>query len=343
MNADSNIFKNEQILSPDYLPDILPHREQQIKQIANNLAPASKGRKPQNTFVFGSPGTGKTASIKHVFREFEDYSGIKTVYINCWDYKTAAAVLSKIAIDLGYPVQRRGWSKDEIFGKLIEVLNKINKGLIICLDEVDQLEQEALYDTLRLDVKSPLGVVAISNDPFAFANAEPRIKSSLAMDDIEFKPYTLEEMKNILQERVKYGITSLENGVVLLAANRAVQKGGDVRIGLQCLLKAGRIAEQENSNKVKVEHMKYVIREVKAVKPEILKEKIISHEKTILDILGDGDKWQSGELYRKYCEVVENPVSDRAFRDYVNHLEQVNLVKIRKRTVDGNARIISKV
>ena len=339
---ESTIFKNEEMLSPDHLPELLPHREQQIKQIANNLLPASKGRQPQNTFVFGSPGIGKTASIKYVFREFESYSGIKTIYINCWDYKTAVAVLSKTAIELGYPVQRRGWGKDEIFDKLIEVLNKINKGLIICLDEVDQLEQEALYDLLRLNSKNPAGLVAISNIPFVFVNAEPRIRSSLGMDEIEFKPYTLMEMKDILQERVKYGVTSVEDGVVMLAANHAVQKGGDVRIGLQCILKAGRVAEQENANKIKIEHMRKVLKEVKEVKPEILKEKVNGHERAILEILKDGKIWKSSELYKRYCEGSENHVSDRLFRDCINHLAEVNLVKIRKKKVHGSIRLISK-
>ena len=83
MYPESTIFKNEEILSPEYLPDLLPHRENQIKQIADNLLPASKGRRPQNTFLFGSPGIGKTHAARYVFREFENFSGIKTVYINC--------------------------------------------------------------------------------------------------------------------------------------------------------------------------------------------------------------------------------------------------------------------
>ena len=342
LSADSRIFKNEEVLSSDYLPELLPHREQQIKQLADNLLPASRGRQPQNTFLFGSPGIGKTASVKYVFREFEEYSGIKTIYINCWDYKTATAVLSKIVIELGYPVQRRGLGKDEIFDRLMEVLNKSSRSLIICLDEVDQLQQEALYDLSRLKTKNPLGLVAISNNPFIFADIEPRIKSSLAVDEIEFKPYSLMEMKSILQERVKHSINLVEDGVVLLAANRAVQKGGDVRVGLQCLLRAGRIAEQENSNNLKVEHIRNVLKEVREVKPEILKGKISDEEKAILGILNDGRKWQSGELYEEYCRLVESPVGDRSFRECINHLAKVNLLKINKRKLHGSIRIISK-
>src|SRR2546425_6987871 len=93
---ESRIFKNEEVLYPEYLPDVLPHREEQVKLLARNLTPASEGRKPQNTFVYGTPGIGKTAATKYVFREFESYSGIKTVYINCWDFKTSLAILSQI-------------------------------------------------------------------------------------------------------------------------------------------------------------------------------------------------------------------------------------------------------
>jgi len=122
MNEESKIFKNEEILFPEYLPEMLPYRDNQIKRLADNLKPAAAGRKPQSTFLFGPPGIGKTAVTKFVFREFEEYSGIKTFYINCWDYKTAVAILSKVAIDLGTFVQRRSMSKDEIMEKLREVL-----------------------------------------------------------------------------------------------------------------------------------------------------------------------------------------------------------------------------
>ncbi|MFH8108773.1 MAG: AAA family ATPase, partial [Candidatus Aenigmatarchaeota archaeon] len=286
---ESKVFKNEEVLSPEYLPETLPHREEQVRHLAENLLPAANKRIPQNTFIFGPPGTGKTASAKFVFREFENYSGIKTVYINCWDYKTIVAILSKISLELGGFVQRRGMSKDEILERAIEVCNKLDKGLIICLDEVDQLvfhDKSALYDLVRLNqyLKLPVGLVFISNNPFVFVNVDPRVRSSLNIEEMEFKPYSLLEMKDILEERAKVAFFSFESGVVLLAANHAVQNGGDVRVGLECLLRAGRFAEKEGEKKVKVLHMKMVLSTVKPIKPEILKEKLNLDEKIILQI-----------------------------------------------------------
>jgi len=344
------IFKNENVLLPEFLPGLLPHREIQIQQLANNLLPASKSRKPQNTFLFGPPGIGKTACIKFVFREFEDFSErVKTIYINCWDYKSAHSILSKIASELGMFAQRRGIGKDEILEKIMEFCKKIKKGLIVCLDEVDQLifkEQEALYDLLRINqyIENPFGLVFISNNPYVFADVEPRIKSSLSIEEIEFKPYSLEEMKDILEERVDLAFGSVEKGVALLSANHAVQKGGDVRVGLEILLKAGRLAESENSRKLKVEHVKKILPSVKPAKPEIIKEKIREDERIILEVLEEKKELLSGELYKEYCKRIESPVSERMFRDFVNHLGELNLIKVRrrKRGIKGRTRVISK-
>jgi len=347
--SESRIFKNEEILSAEYLPDILPFRENQIQALANNLLPASKGRKPQNTFIFGSPGIGKTASIKFAFREFEEYSGIKTIYLNCWDYNTAISVLSKITLEMGLFVQRRGLGKDEIVEKFIESCKKNGKGIVVCLDEVDQLvykDPNALYDLLRINqyVDNPFGLVFISNNPNVFMDVEPRIKSSLNVEEIEFKPYTLDEMKKILEERVKLAFRSVEQGVILICANHALENGGDVRIGLQCLQKAGRVAENENSDRLKVEHVKKVLFQVKKVKPEILKEKIDEDEKKILEVLGNRRDILSADLYREYSSKIPNPISDKVFRKHINHLAEVGLITVRerKRGIKGRANSISK-
>jgi cell division control protein 6 len=341
------IIKNEEVLSPEYLPEFLPHRETQIKQIAASLEPIAKGRKPQNIFVFGGPGLGKTAVAKFVFRKFEEeYTNVKTVYLNCWDYNTANAVLSELTIQLGLPVQRRGWAKDEIMNRFVEALKKTKKNLVICLDEVDQLirqGQEVLYDLLRIKERAQkdIGIIFISNNPHVFAFVEPRILSSLNIDEIEFKPYTFSEMKDILQERVRYGLTAVEEGVVALAASHAINKGGDVRVGLQTLLKAARLAEQERAEKLKVSHMKKVLLEITEVKPKIIKNRVTEVEKIIIDIVNKEGKIPFKELYEKYSKKVLRPITERRFWDYVGHLAELKMISLAEKS--GRERIVSKI
>jgi len=350
MKEESKIFKKEEILSTEYLPELLPHRENQIKRLANNILPASEGRNPQNTFIFGPPGIGKTASARFVFREFEDYSEVRTIYINCWDYRTLIAILTKIVIEFGSFAHRKGVSKDESLERTIEILNKKNMGVVACLDEVDQLilnDKESLYNLLRMNqyVKIPFGLIFISNDPHVFSKVDPRIKSSLNIEEIEFRPYSLEEMKDILKERVNLGIWTVEEGVVLLCANHAIQNGGDVRIGLDCLMKAGRIAESKNCDKIKIEHVKEILGSVKPVKPKILRERLNEDEKVILNIVDKKRQIFSGDLYKEYSKTAKMPVSDRRFRDFLNHLAKLNLIKVeeRRRGVRGKKRMVTKI
>jgi cell division control protein 6 len=347
---ERRIFKNEEVLSPEYLPELLPHREEQVKHLADNLVPAAEGKMPQNTFVFGPPGVGKTACSKYVFREFGDYSGVKTVYINCWDYKTVNAIFTRVSIDLGMFVQRRGLSKDEVLERLVESCNKLGRGLIVCLDEVDQLvfhDETALYDLVRLNqyIKIPIGFVFISNNPFVFSGVDPRARSSLNIEEMEFKPYSLIEMREILQERANLAFTAIESAAVLLAANHAVQNGGDVRVGLECLIKAGRLAEGENSEKVSVSHLKAILPSVRPVKPEILKGRINLDEKIILQVLEEEKRIFTDKLYSEYSKKIEYPVSERRFRDFLSHLAETGLLKIieRKRGVIGKKRVVMKI
>ena len=339
------VLIDEKVLLPEYLPDFLPHRENQIKELANNLLPAAKGRKPLNTFIFGPVGIGKTACVKFVFREFEKYSEkVKTVYINCWDYKTTHSNLVKAAWELGIFVPRRGWSKDEIIEKIIEWLRKTKKSLIICLDEVDQLEEEVLYDWLRLNqyVENPIGIVFISNHRDVFIDKEPRIRSSLRVEEIEFKSYTFNEMKDILMERAKLAFKSFDRAAVLLASSHAINKGGDVRIGLECLLKAGRVAERENAKRLEVDHVKKVTKKISEVKSKIIERKLSKIERIILNLL-KRKSYTSGELYEKVLKRVK--ISERKLRDYINNLAKRKLIKIEEKRfkIRGYTRIISKI
>jgi len=347
MMYESKIFKNEEVLLPEYLPDFLPHRENQIQLVENNIQPVLVGRKPINIFIFGTPGIGKTHVTKFIFRELENTAEkVKTIYINCWDYKTATALLTKMAVELGAFVQRRGVSKDEILERLIETLNKSNKNVVICLDEVDQLvrnDQKALYDILRINQyeKKFVGIIFISNDAHIFARVEPRIASSLGMENIEFKSYTLEEMKDILKKRMENALNKVEPGVIIMCANEALKKGGDVRIGLDCLLKAARNAEARGGNIVAIDDVKEIIKKIIDVKPEILKEKIKKEEKLILEVVKDNEKINSGQLYEK-CKEKYN-LSERFVRNSVNHLIELKLIKATQisESIRGKTRLLS--
>lgn len=216
--------------------------------------------------------------------------------------------------------------------------------MIICLDEVDQLvkkDEGALYDLLRLNqyVDNPISLVMISNYRDIFVNVEPRIKSSLNIEELEFKPYTMQEMKDILMERVKNAFRpgSIEEGVILLCANHAINKGGDVRIGLECLRKAARICEEENSDRIKTDYVKTILKETGPVKLKIMQEKLQGVDKNIIDLLSKEKNITSTDLHNKYVKNY-GEISHFGLTKHVKHLKDIEILKVEESRKDTRGR-----
>ncbi|WP_240137409.1 Cdc6/Cdc18 family protein [Salinigranum salinum] len=96
------IFENKEVLRPSYTPHELPHRSEQINQMATILVSALRGETPSNILIYGKTGTGKTASAKYVSQELESTSQKYDVpceveYINCEVTDTQYRVLAQLA------------------------------------------------------------------------------------------------------------------------------------------------------------------------------------------------------------------------------------------------------
>ncbi|MFB6266828.1 MAG: Cdc6/Cdc18 family protein [Halodesulfurarchaeum sp.] len=96
------IFDNKEVLRPSYTPHELPHRNEQINNMATILVAALRGETPSNILIYGKTGTGKTASAKFVSQELEKTSEKYDVpcnveYINCEVTDTQYRVLAQLA------------------------------------------------------------------------------------------------------------------------------------------------------------------------------------------------------------------------------------------------------
>ncbi|MHA2079716.1 MAG: ORC1-type DNA replication protein, partial [Candidatus Thorarchaeota archaeon] len=58
-----SVFKSEQFLSIDYVPESLPHRQSEIKTLVQSFKTliSSPGRTSHRFIIEGAVGTGKTA------------------------------------------------------------------------------------------------------------------------------------------------------------------------------------------------------------------------------------------------------------------------------------------
>ncbi|MEM2878143.1 MAG: ORC1-type DNA replication protein [Candidatus Hadarchaeales archaeon] len=279
------IFKNREYLRPSYTPDELPHREDQIKQLARILAAPLRGETPSNIFIYGKPGTGKTACVNYVGKELEKVSdnapfGVEVVYLNCEIINTPYRILARLSdhfIDklkrseeggdqavIPEKAPKTGWPMDEVYRIFFNALDSRKQLGVVILDEVDKLVKKSgddiLYILTRMnsDLKSSkVAVVGISNDTNFMEYLDPRVRSSLGQEEIVFPAYNALQLADILRKRAEMSFVegAVGIGVIDLCAAHAAREHGDARRALDLLRVSGEIAESKNAEAVTTEHV----------------------------------------------------------------------------------------
>lgn len=257
-NSTKGVLRSETYLTTEYLPDQPVGRDTEVKRIADAVRPLTKRKKADNLLVYGPAGVGKTTCVKYVFNRLEEETGAKSVYINCWQYNTRSSLLTQLLIQLGYPAPRKGKPVDELLSRIQEWLDK-NRGIALALDEFDQLndQTEVIYDLqmLNQEVENSLGIVMVSNHHPSKVQLDPRSRSRLNCQTLQFNSYTRQQLEDILEKRVEQAFRpgSVTDDVIKQIAEQVAQESGDCRKALDTLLTAGRKADKRDQNKVTVD------------------------------------------------------------------------------------------
>ena len=119
LGGKNSVFKCKKYLDHRFLPDKLPHREDQIKSVAKYWVESLIGVTPPDVTIYGKTGTGKTAVAKFARKQLEQISKEKDVnvrveYIRCTDYTTEYQVIARLCQQMGQDVPYRGWTKAEV-------------------------------------------------------------------------------------------------------------------------------------------------------------------------------------------------------------------------------------
>lgn len=357
------IFVNKEVLRISYMPDSLPHREEEINNLAGILVSALRGETPSNVFIYGKTGTGKTAVAKYVSgalekkdKEMNNGKKIQSVYLNCQIIDTEYGVLSAIGnnliIDWNERIPPTGWSIDRVYSKLKETIEEEKKIAIIVLDEIDKLVSKSgddiLYILTRMnsDLSSArTSIIGISNDLKFTDLLDARVKSSLGEHEIIFSPYNAKQLQDILYQRAKlaFGNGILSEEVIPLCSALAAQEHGDARRALDLLRGAGEIAEKEcvkiiteehvkkASHKIELDRMTEVIKTLPTQSKLILLGIILSEENLEKEQsereLTTGDVYN---IYRELCKELNiNVLTQRRVTDLISELDMLGIINAR--------------
>lgn len=356
IEKESYIFKQKDILSHNFIPETAVHRDNQIKQLADILAPALKGQHVSNCFLYGKTGTGKTLVAKFVTSELAStsFDKIKIMYVNCkmkGVSDTEYRLLAEFCRMMGRDIPPTGLPTDEVFKTFYNELNKINKNIILVLDEIDSLVNkigdEILYNLTRINQsleKSKVSIIGISNSPSFIESLDPRVKSSLSEEEIVFPPYNSNQLLDILKQRAKKAFVdgAIQTGVLEKCAALAAQEHGDARKALDLLRIAGELAEREGNNKVKIKHVDMaedkldfdqtveIVRNQPKQSLAVLAAIIKAHQSGRADI-------QTGDIFSLYKDICRNTglktLTQRRISDLIAELDMLGII---------NTTVISK-
>ncbi len=337
LGTENRIFKDERVFQPDFLPGELLHRERELKEMAISLRSAASGKRSENLLLVGPAGTGKTSCSRTVLKQLSEYSQRPLpLYVNCWETSTRFGVLSELAEKLETLLPRRGIAADEVMRRVVEAIKYENKTPVIVLDEIDRLfvskngEEMVIYDLARAQevFGVQVALIGITNDNELMARMDGRVRSSFSPRVIEFKQYTITDLKDILKERALLAFFPdvLDSEVIPLCAAIGAKAGGDCRVALNALWQAGREAEGKNSQKVLVGHVKLVKERALEMSKQISEKKAGEFDEldtTILALLKKGEM-ESGELYKSLAPF---KFTDRALRLRLERLEELRAIE----------------
>jgi cell division control protein 6 len=353
-----SVFFDKKALQTSYIPDTVNHREEQIKQIANILAPVLRGDRPSNIFVYGKTGTGKTLTVKYTTQRLKEIAmrentPLSIIYVNCKlkrSTDTEYRLIAQLATELGKSIPPTGLPTEEVYKAFIRAINKQQQNYVIILDEIDQLVNKAgdnvLYNLTRLneDTESQISLIGISNDIMFVDKMDPRVKSSLSEEEIVFPPYNAFQIQMILKQRadISFNKDVIGQGVIEKSAAYAARDHGDARRALDLLRVAGEIADRKNSKIISIEHIDEAeekidrdrILDIISTQPKqyhLILFSILSLNSSRKGTLFTGEVY---EIYRSLCKKTNTGIlTQRRVSDIISEFDMLGII---------NAKVISK-
>lgn len=311
-----SVFKDESKLNFDFVPDELPHREDEFKQLSLSMRSILTKGSPQTMLVRGPVGSGKTVLTKRFAPEFRRAAddrdvNLATVHVNCRRHSSTTSALLQIVNRFDPAFPDRGFSTTEMLEQLTKQLKRRKTHLLVVLDEVDVLIKrdgsDLIYHLTRFNEEGSIApcsvsLILVSQEDVRMHMDQGTRSTFKQTNTLHLEPYNEDELGTILEQRVELAFrpNTVNEGVVDLCADIAAEEG-DARFALELLHKAGHAADEHASEKMFPEH----VRAAKAhIHPVLLDERLTEiDEQRALVLLALARVLKRGGAYAKTGDV----------------------------------------
>lgn len=249
----------------------LPCREEQTDQLLYQLLLAITEENGCCIYISGTPGVGKTATVRSVVSQLEEYckegglNSFEYFEMNCLKLLTPSSAYEKLWERIhGTKVTPSNaallledyFSQDIVDESSREILQK-RPPMVVLMDELDQIvtkNQSVMYNFFNWPTYrySKLIVIAVANTmDLPERMLSNKISSRLGLHRIQFTGYTFKELGLIIENRLTYLTEQNRRKVTLgadavgFASRKVASVSGDARRALAICRRAVEIAERE--------------------------------------------------------------------------------------------------
>ncbi|MFW5973838.1 MAG: ORC1-type DNA replication protein, partial [Natrialbaceae archaeon] len=343
------VFRDEHVFEIDYVPESFLHRESQMESLKYALKPAVRGSRPLNVMAQGPPGTGKTTAVQIIFDELRAQTDVQAIRVNCQVNSTRYAIFSRLFESVfEYEPPSSGISFKKLFSQVTDKLVEEEEVLVVALDDVNYLfyESEAsdtLYSLLRAHEEqggAKIGVILVSSDLDleVLEELDGRVQSVFRPEDVYFPKYDEREIAEILGERAKRGFHEgvIETPVLDRVAELTAEQGGDLRVGIDLLRRAGLKAEMRASRHVEIQDVEEAYETSKYVHLSRRLQELSESETALVEVIAEEDGRQAGDIYEVFHE--RTGLGYTRYSEIINKLDQLGIIDASYTDVDGRGR-----
>ncbi|MDI6916584.1 MAG: AAA family ATPase [Thermoplasmatales archaeon] len=261
------IISDPKPLEAEFIPDELPHREREMKNLQRMFFPVLEYSSPANAMIMGKSGIGKTVLSKRFMKWLDDEAdrnkrNIKTIYLSCLNIRSDYSIMLSIMKQINRNYSVKGTGIDLIKEDFKRYMNENpNLHLVLILDEANLMMNDTqiigyLTRAKAMDI-GPVSLILISIVDVR-DKMDPGERSSFGEYTlVHLRKYNRDQLSDIINQRITL---ALHDGGITDGARKLILDGAmereDARVGVELLRKSAHAAEKDAVEQILPDHVR---------------------------------------------------------------------------------------